>query len=702
MKVQQLSAPQGDTTFIRPSKLNIMIGDASGSMYWAMGQLAKDFTDRINALPQGDAVLIGLFSSEGWFKWIATRELSSQADYDMVTKIIDKEFYTRGMTCFSEIMGDVPQAIKPLLSKFPVVSLTFMSDGHPVVSNTTKEIKNLMDAADLVKNYLTSGAVVAYGDYANRQLLGELAKTLGAEFVSAATVEEVGAAFARVSGGKATKKKKVSVPKSGVVFAVENGAVAPLDNSSGEVSVPETSSVYIYDSGVAAGLGEEADVYAAALALLVMGQIDESLKVVSDLGDVAVVKSINNAITNAELKKSEDLLRTMILNPDLRFMDGKQPGCLPPDDAFDLMDLIGLLQNDDNCLFYPYNPSFNYKRTGRKSTVDPKYPKFQADNQGVPLSHVTGHSSELNFSVGLNIKGSIELPDSVEFEGGETLKLSDTGLEKTYRTNIFRNYSLVSNGLPAVTALPITCSQETLDKLAESGVQVDKIINTPDAPGKPGTFAWLVDVTSVPVCNKARGKSSCNWQWMADQAVESLRIGSELKVYKAKKAELDPDGESDVPVELTDEQAAYLEACGVTVKTGVFNPPSKQEEATDVMDVRTFEIKVAKSSSVTMKDFLAKVGTPDKLNAVGKLMLVAHQDIEANMPKSKGSAIEWLNGKIKDLTKQKRALDAELSAAKFAVILGGHWAKHFNEDSTALTSNGWDVTLQVGTIQKKI
>ena len=139
----------------RPSKLNVLIADASGSMYWAMNQLAKDTEGRIDNLPQGDAVLIGLFSTKGWFEWIAARELSSSNDFDYVKKLVREKFYTRGMTCFSDIMADVPQAIKPFAAKYPVVSLTFMSDGHPVVPNVQQEEQALMKAAEQIRDFLT-------------------------------------------------------------------------------------------------------------------------------------------------------------------------------------------------------------------------------------------------------------------------------------------------------------------------------------------------------------------------------------------------------------------------------------------------------------------------------------------------------------------------------------------------------------------
>jgi hypothetical protein len=247
---------------------------------------------------------------------------------------------------------------------------------------------------------------------------------------------------------------------------MEGTAVSALDNTTGVVEVPETSQVLVYDGSLdTKELGNEASAYGAALALVVMGEIDEALKVMSDLGDVAVVNQINNALTNAEMKKAEDLMRAAILDEKSRFTAGKKPGCLPADDAFDLMDLIEVLQSDDSCRFYPYDAKFVYKRTGRRSVVDPKYPRFQPDKStGVPLSHVTGHSSELNLSVGLNIRGTIKLPETVIFEDGTKLERKAVGLPEEYPTSIFRNYSLVSNALPVVTHLPIYCSYETYKK----------------------------------------------------------------------------------------------------------------------------------------------------------------------------------------------------------------------------------------------
>jgi hypothetical protein len=83
-------------------------------------------------------------------------------------------------------------------------------------------------------------------------------------------------------------------------------------------------------------------------------------------------------------------------------------------------------------------------------------------------------------------------------------------------------------------------------------------------------------------------------------------------------------------------------------------------------------------------------------------MKMAHDDIEQNMPTSKGSALEWLTKKISDLTSQKRSIDAEIAATKFAIVLGGHWFKHFKEDQASFQVNGYDVTLVLGTSTKKI
>lgn len=696
-------APSEATEFKRPSKLNVLIGDVSGSMGWAIRDLVKDTIQRVRDLPEGDAVLIGVFSSQGWWKWIAARELTSKADYDFVATAIERDMRIYGMTCFSDIIGDTPQAIKPFLAKFPVVTCTFMSDGHPNNWPIDVEHKNIIKNIEALRPFITSSIVVAYGDYANRQLLGQMAKTLGGELVTAQTIHEVGEAFARVSAGKARKKRKVKVPegKPVIVFSLEpDGSVAPLTAENGEYEVSDSASIYGLGSlelnvNFTPTVDQEYFEYAAALALLADNRVEEATTVMSNLGDVAIVRVMDTAITNAEMAKGEEMIRKALNDPSARFTAGRQPGCLPPEDAFDLLDALELLQSDHECKFYPRHEWFKYKKIGRGTKTREGYPEFTAaDNPSVQFSKIVGNEKELNLSVLAVIPGTVELPDKATSKDGAELDRETVGLPKQYPCHVFRNYAFVSNALLGVTQLPASLSESVFSILQANRIIAADAVYAADE-------IYLLDLTAVPACNKARGKSATDWTALCKNAIKSLEIGSIIKVMKAKRNELDPDREAERPLSMTDDQFVFLEACGFR-RDGSFSPPVDQEDPIDELEVRVFETKIKGGSAVSIKDFALMAAGSKKQNYVGGLMMKGQEEIDKDMPKTKGPAIDWLNNKLTTLTAEQRKIDAESNARRYAVALGGHWAKNFNEDSASFDVDGAAVTLSFGTIVKKI
>jgi hypothetical protein len=709
MPICQLASATATGTYVRPSKLNIFIVDVSGSMGWAIDRLATDTIARIRRLPHGDGILIGIFSSEGWHRWPVTRKLNSDHDYIAVEEAIRSSFYVRNMTCFSEIIADTPRAILDFSDTHLFRTFVFMSDGYPVTSNNAKERYNLEERAKELKSYIDAGAVVAYGDYADRHMLSKLASILGVEFVSTDTVEQIGETFSKKAQGKERKRKKVKVNQdSKFIFSMEkDGTVAALKQEDGAVLASETSDVFSFDVTAKPFSLQDRDVataqeilYGAALALMQDNKVDDALEVLSGVGDVALVRLLSNALTNAELAKTEEALRQAIANPNARFTEGRKPGCLPADDAFDLFDLLEQLIHDDEARFYPQHPDFHYKRIGRRSKVKDGYPTFVADaNISVPFARLTGHVSELNLSIGVSIPGAVALPDDFarghEGNGDKWFSREEVGLEKNYRTNIFRNYALIANAIPTVTKLPVSMSAATHRVLVKHGVIRNHHAYT------PGDVVTL-DLSRIPVCNKKRGRDATDFETIAALALESLRLGSMLKVFKAKRDELDPQRVGERPVSLTDAQYEYLDACGFR-RDGSFSPPTEQAESTDVLDVRVFEVKVDKGSPVSMKDFVLMVEGKKKFNFVGNLMMEASKHIMLNMPlQSQTKALAWLHKEIDIHESAKRQVDASLNARRFAVALTGAWTKHYATDEAVINVDGHPVKLAFRTIQKKI
>ena len=701
--IQELSLGKPLDQYVRPAKLNIFIGDASGSMGDYIRQLAQDMMGRIDKIPRGDALLLGIFSSPGWYRWLITRELSETNDYEKCKAIIQEELYARAMTCFSEILIDTPQAIRPFLGKYQVATLTFFSDGIPTVYPIQKEDKAIDDALTALAPIITSSSIIAYGDYSDRKRLARMAQILGGEFIATDNVHSIGETLERSVGKRSSRRKKVKLPsKNDFVFTLgADGTVGSLVSSfnvkGGEVSVDEQDSVYILNyQAKSEKTTTPLDVqYAAVLALLSDNRIDEAINFLSAIGDVALVEALSSALTNAEIARAELLIREALTDPRKRFTKGQQPNCLPKEDAFDLLDCLGLLMDDD-CKFYPYHPGFQYKRIGRATKVKPGYPKFiPTENVAIGISGLVGNQSELNLSVRAQIPGTIELPDQIVTSEGNTLKRHEVNLPEIFPTHIFRNYTVISNALLAVTTLPLTVKNSTIaTTLQDNGVL---------SSASDGEIS-VADFTKIPICNRKRGKEANDWQAIANLAYSMLEVGSVLKVLKAKRDELDPDREAEQSVQYTPEQIAFLSACGVD-RNGAFSPPVDQEEPTDVLDVRTFEAKIDKGSPVSIKDFTLMLEGKKKFNFVGEMMKIGHDLIEGGMPKQKGTALVWLNSQIKAFTETKRTLDQEFNARRFAAVLNGLWGKSFKEDSAEFMvgpKKDRKVTLIFKTIQKKI
>ncbi len=681
----------------------VVIQDQSGSMGWAVDTVAEDIVAHLPQMNLGDVLTVGYFSGVGDFRWIVKGfKLAEQRDYDAAAKIIRQNAHSRNTTCFSEILTDVETVINEIAPLTDTVELVFLTDGHPVVPNYNTERTNIFKAIKAVRTKVSSALIVGYGDYYNRPLLVEMAQALGATLQHADDIKEFGKQLGEIVVKRGRKRTTITLPKGAeAAFSVEDGRVViyAVDNST--VVAPADVPVYY----LAKRNGEPVDVkvdkgqdpyqaaYASALLFLQQGDTEEALSVLSDVGDVYLVNKLSSALTNKEINDVENAINDAATNLTKRLMNGQRKGCAPREDAFDLIDLLSLLQADKQAKFYPYHPAFAYKRIGRKTKTMPGYPKFVADpNVGEPISSLVGNQSELNISIGVLIPGTVDLPD--ESFG---VKREDVGLDKVFNAHIYRTYNIIANALPNVTKLPVSMSESTYNVLVSQGA-----IASTDWSGWEENHVYALDLLAVPACNRARGKGASDFELLAKRAVESLELGSKLKVLKAKLEELDPDKESARPVTMTDEQQKFLASVGIKYD-GTYSPPTEVEDATDVLNIRTFSVKVAKSSPVSMSDFALMKNSKKNINWVGNLMLAGDKEIEQDMPKSNGAAVQWLNKRIAELKDEKRAVDNYINAARYAIALGGHWRKYHKDSEATYSTPATTVTFVFkDDVEKKI
>lgn len=671
-------------------KHHIWIEDQSGSLGWATDLVAEDICTHLQEIPLGDIVSIGYFSGVGDYRWfVKGTKLGSSEDYANVSKIVRQNARSRNTTCFSQILADVKTVIADTAPLADAVELVFLTDGHPVVPNYQSEHRDIFKAIQSIKGDVSSALLVGYGDYYNRPLMVEMAQALGATLQHAEEIRDFGKRLGEIVIKSGRKRTTITLPKgTEAAFTIENGRVVIYSVDNNAVVAPADLPVYYVSSTSDGKSAEKSDknqdryqaAYALALLFLQQGNVDEALAVLSDVGDVYLVDKLSAAMTNKEFGDVENLINDAAVDLSKRFLRGQKKGCAPKGDAFDLIDLLNLLQGDKAARFYPNHPDFKYKRIGRKSKTVEGYPTFQAaQDASVPISSLVGNARELNISIGVSIPGTVILPD--ESYG---FKREAVGLPEVFNAHVFRTYNLVSNALPNVAKLPASVSEDTHRILVENGV-------LPQNSVWQAGEVYTLDLLAVPACNRERGKSAIDFNDLARLSVDSLILGNQIKVLKDKLNELDPDKESARPVSMTPEQEKFLEGCGIK-SDGTYSPPTILEEPTDVLTIRTFETKIAKSSPVSVADFKLMLSGDKKLNWVGAQMMLASTDIDKNMPQKNGAAVQWLNDRLDELKGKKRSIDNEVNARRYAIALGGHWKKYHNASEATYTVDSTDWT----------
>ena len=475
---------ESEKTQVSQRKHHIWVVDQSGSMGYYTQQVADDMCTHLKEVPSGDFMTVGYFSGVGDYRWfVKGTRVVDQRDYDAVAKIIQSNARSRNTTCFSEILANVPTVIADVAPLVDTVELVFLTDGYPVVPSYDREKKAIFNAIKDIKGQISSGLLVGYSDGYNRQLMTEMAQALGATLQHADEIRDFGKALGKIVVKQGKKRTTITLPAgSDAAFAIENGRVVIYSVENGVVTAPTGTSVYFVTSKsdgkpVASMVASKMvdpyqPVYATALLSLQSGDVDGALSILGDVGDVAIVEKLGSAITNKEFGEVESMIQDAATDITKRFLKGQKKGCAPKEDAFDLIDLLTLLQNDPEARLYPRHKEFKYKRIGRVSKVKDGYPEFKADeNVSVPISSgLVGNSKELNISVGVNIPGTVELPDE---ENGVTRE--SVGLPKVFNSSIFRTYNVIANALPNVTRLPVSVGYATFRELDRIGAIAESI-----------------------------------------------------------------------------------------------------------------------------------------------------------------------------------------------------------------------------------
>lgn len=735
---------------------HILVIDCSGSMTGELPKIREQLKKKLpKMIKENDTVSIVWFSGKGEFGTLIEGEkVATLKDLKDVNSQIDRWIKPIGLTGFKEPLVEVEALVGRVGAKYPnnAFSLFFMSDG---VDNQWNR-DDILKAVDRAAGGLAAAAFVEYGYYADRPLLTAMAERAGGSLVFSADFDGYDANLAdalarRLVGGK---KIEVKLPNSdyvgGIAFSVGNGEVNSyaIDGDVVRVSEGVDGVWYLSPMGTGAkdleaiskGKGSEPELAAAyaAVSLFATRMKPEVVRpLLKALGDVALIESYTNCFGKQAYSSFMETAKRAAFGAD-RWTKGWDPNKVPADDAFTVLDLLRLLSSDEDNRVLLNHEAFKYNKIGRgrvdantvltaeeqaevesltaqmaglkdpkelkkitaridEITNKPEALKFEEDKntEGYPVSALTWNEERPNVSVLVKKSGSVNLASR---------KAKPATVPMEFKTFIYRNYTIVKDGLVNVDTLPVKLSGKTIEALTaqvKAGKLAADAFKTKGrvVDGKYEPDEVVIDLTKLPVIN-AQMVKSCSAKALFTAEYDLMKAKAAQKVYGAYLKEKKPEGKKSEGWEAQYgvEAAGWLKEQGLTEYSG-FSPKSVVAESVDFYMSKEMAVSLKGMGSLpTLKDVKDKMAK-GKLTASAGLMAPFVTEIETAISgKSDADAVSTIEKLAAEQKAKVRDLIFQKATTLFAITVGQVWPsewKSLDENTLTMTFDGQDVDCKI-------
>ena len=751
--------PSTKTAKPEPQPTNhILIIDCSGSMYGDLPKIRNQLKAKLPALlAKGDTISLIWFSSRGEFGTLVKGEpVADLKDLNDLNKAIDRWLKPVGLTGFKEPLVEAKKLVEELGG---VCSIFFMSDGYDNQWRSDEILKAVQELAPLC----ASTTFVEYGHYCNHPLLVQMAETAGGQLIFNEDFRKYEPTVEAALQKRALGAKRVTLdlpgdPIRGFAFAFDGDSLLTFKVEGGSVKVPEHLQEVYYLSPSAVGKAEkkapEKAVYAATA--LYAQRMDSTvvLSLLKNTGDVRFIKLFGGCFGKQKYAEFVEATTQAAIDPSLRLTKGCDPSAIPDDDAFTVLDLLRILADDgDNRLLLESN-DFVYSRIGRgrvqettltaeqQTQIDEledqklgasaaevkKLQKkidaiievaqplaFKADPipHGVTIDNLVFNETRPNVSVQVRREGTVNIKHRKP--KGEYKKVPDE-----FPTFIFRNYTIIRDGVINVEKLPLRVTKETVTRLLDAGMPWEAIQNLGTETleqtqtrikkaSKDREVDLVVNLTTLPVINRNMIKEVSAQeffeldyelsQWRAAQKVYNTLLKEN---FQGKKSE-------GFKVLYGDEATEWLKGLGFTDYSG-FNPGGKVAEARDWYVGKELHVLIKGLSNIpSLNDYNKRVASGKGLTAAQALLKPAVDAVEAfqasdvyKTSKDQPKVFQaWLQSEQQAAKTRVRKLLYKVSQIRFGVIVGQVWFKEFSsleENTLTFKVGGNDLT---GTVTMK-
>ena len=715
--------------------------DISGSMYGSLQYIRTQLKNKLSTLlKEKDTITLIYFSGYNEAGIIKEEvEIRSLKTLQDLHTAIDRWLTPLGLTSFSKPLELVGEAIERISKNRPdsLHSLFFMSDGG---ENSGPRSETLI-ALKALAPILASSVYVEFGYYADSKRLTDMAEITGGEKILAEDFDEYDVVFSdKLSQSLSSSKKLlVSIPKEYRKFdfaftlnANKDILVYAINEVDSSILVPEDIQFVYYFMGQDLQAPEldfenphtiEA-LYTSIYVLSDKLKVQDAEDIFGVLGDKHTFDIFVNAYGKQKLNAFKSLVKDCITDETLRFQEGRVDNLVVDEHAYCLMTCIQDLQAFSENKFYPGHEAFKYNRIGQKKVqksmsefsaedkerlatitdiaelksvveeLTAKYQDFELKfvttdpNKGYELSELVWNSSRANLSVQVTYHGTVALPEN------------KFGLE-SIETVMFRNYTILKDGILNIKELPISLNKHTYNIL-----QTYNLIEGNEAWKEDRIF--VLNLSTLPVVNRSMTQSisalnlaGLEWQLLQDKGTNKVYKYYENKLFASKsEGYIEKYGE---------ECAVWLNSLGLSEGNG-FSPKTETQESTDFYMSVNLETKIAGCSSIPkIEDVIPKVEKlleiesklqePDadsdkllaeksKLFKVSETLLVpaikeylTQTSSKLYLSQKPEMQLEILKTWIKDAkdqaNKNRRKLLQNIAQIKFGLILSKQWLREF-------------------------
>lgn len=686
---------------------HILLLDRSGSMSSEINRLIDNVVSVAKAIPDGDLISVVWFSSNDDYRTIIKGATYS----DALIPLLDSIRSTRGCTCFSDPIKEVGLIIEETKPLCPNISVTLFTDGRPVVPWTTaQEIEKITYHLGLINPHVLAFNTIGYGNWYNRELLVDMAS--GSQFGTFCHSSDIDEYMHIFEDNYQTicevVKESVEVISTNAKIIYLNRKFTKMEIGSIEMtrldkrknqfiiignSDEDFSFSYQGESYQAADITTPIGkatvtnlLYALAYNSYYQGNRQLCLDILAkSLGDKHLVDTQMGAFTYDETGLFSNNLKYCVFNNDGRLIDGScSPDYIPADDAFCVMDLLGILQNTDS-YYVPFSKNVaSYTRIGRK-VVD-EFDIFKKSEKEVfaPFGDFIYNKKSMNLSINYYIPGVVTLNPKIA---------KDAMLPTEIPSGIFRTHTIIKDGslnLKEIECLVTTETLRMIESLYDDCIAIipnDNPVYLTDAPDATLYNRVLICLDTLPIINRGyiNKAADINEIFTVVSSLNALEAkqkvtGFFLDLVYAKHPVAKKEG---ALKNYTLAQLKVLENHGLDKNLnykGVSNVKPKAE-ASDSYETRTMEFYMAGCSSwPKVSEMLERVANKKKLTPAMTIMEAQMRVLEGEL-KAQGLDLDTPSVKLRDAlntikseTKNRISIGrCFLNSLKMAKLLTGDW-----------------------------